>query len=104
MNKKHKLFVKLIEHCNTMVLKNKEEMAEYIFQKIINSGMYQISYAKESKSLISNLFLQQEENIKICIKIGRIEWFKKYVKKINLLAKEYQNNDDDILVYSILKK
>lgn len=93
------LFVKLIEYCNTMVLKNKEEMAEYIFQKIINSGMYQISYAKESKSksLISNLFLQQEENIKICIKIGRIEWFKKYVKKINLLAKEYQNNDDDIL-------
>lgn len=93
------LFVKLIQHCNTMLLKDKEEMAEYIFEKIIHSGMYQISYAKDcqSKSLISNLFMQQEKNIKICIKIGRLEWFKKYVKAINLLAKEYQNNDGNIL-------
>lgn len=40
---------------------------------------------------------EKRENIKICIKIGRLEWFKKYVKAINLLAKEYQNNDGNIL-------
>lgn len=93
------LFVKLIEYCNTMVMKNKEEIAEYIFEKIINSGVYQIIYAKDSqsKSLISDIFIQQEKNIKICIKIGRIEWFKKYIERINLLAKEYQDDDENIL-------
>ncbi|HCC04088.1 MAG TPA: hypothetical protein DEP51_04455 [Clostridiales bacterium] len=93
------LFEKLIEHCNAMILKNKEEMAEYIFDKIVNSGLYQISYAKDcqSKSLVSNIFRQQEQNIKICIKIGRIEWFKKYVEKINLLIKKCQENDEIIL-------
>lgn len=93
------LFKNLIEHCNKMLLNNEEEMAEYIFEKIINSGMYQISYAKNSKteSLISNLFLQQEKNIKICIKIGKLDWFKKYIKQINLLSKEYKNNHNCIL-------
>ena len=93
------LFKNLIEHCNIMVLNNEEEMAEYIFEKIINSGMYQISYAKDSKneSLISNLFIQQEKNIKICIKIGKLDWFKKYIKQINLLSKEYNNNHNGIL-------
>lgn len=93
------LFVKLIENCNTMAMKNKEEIAEYIFEKIINSGVYQITYAKDSqsKSLISNIFVQQEKNIKICIKIGRIEWFKKYIERINLLVKEYQDDDENIL-------
>lgn len=94
-----RLFEKLIEYCNKMLLNNEEEMAEYIFEKIINSGVYQISYAKDSKteSLISNLFIQQEKNIKICIKIGKIDWFKKYIKKINLLFKEYNNNQNRIL-------
>lgn len=93
------LFKNLIEHCNKMLLNNEEEMAEYIFEKIINSGMYQISYAKNSKteSLISNLFIQQEKNIKICIKIGKLDWFKKYIKQINLLSKEYKNNHNCIL-------
>ena len=93
------LFKNLIEHCNKMVLNNEEEMAQYIFEKIINSGMYQISYAKDSKteSLISNLFIQQEKNIKICIKIGKLDWFKKYIKQINLLSKEYNNNHNGIL-------
>ena len=93
------LFKNLIEHCNKMLLNNEEEMAEYIFEKIINSGMYQISYAKDSKteSLISNLFIQQEKNIKICIKIGKLDWFKKYIKQINLLSKEYKNNHNGIL-------
>ena len=93
------LFKNLIEHCNKMLLNNEEEMAEYIFQKIINSGIYQISYAKDSKteSLISNLFIQQEKNIKICIKIGKLDWFKKYIKQINLLSREYKNNHNGIL-------
>ena len=93
------LFKNLIEHCNKMLLNNEEEMAEYIFEKIINSGMYQISYAKNSKteSLISNLFIQQEKNIKICIKIEKLDWFKKYIKQINLLSKEYKNNHNCIL-------
>lgn len=93
------LFKNLIEHCNKMLLNDEEEMAEYIFEKIINSGMYQISYAKDSKteSLISNLFIQQEKNIKICIKIGKLDWFKKYIKQINLLSKEYKNSHNGIL-------
>lgn len=93
------LFKNLIEHCNKMLLNNEEEMAEYIFEKIINSGIYQISYAKDSKteSLISNLFIQQEKNIKICIKIGKLDWFKKYIKQINLLSREYKNNHNGIL-------
>ncbi len=80
-----------------MLLNNEEEMAEYIFEKIIYSGMYQIDYAKDSKteSLISNLFIQQEKNIKICIKIGKLDWFKKYIKQINLLSKEYNNNHNN---------
>ena len=44
-----------------------------------------------------NLFIQQEKNIKICIKIGKLDWFKKYIKQINLLAKEYKNNHNGIL-------
>lgn len=93
------LFENLIEHCNKMILNNEEEMAEYIFEKIIYSGMYQISYAKDSKTenLISNLFIQQEKNIKICIKIGKLDWFKKYIKQINLLSKENKNNHNNIL-------
>ena len=38
-----------------------------------------------------------EKNIKICIKIGKLDWFKKYIKQINLLSKEYNNNHNGIL-------
>ena len=67
----------------------KKKWLNTYLKKIIYSGMYQIDYAKDSKteSLISNLFIQQEKNIKICIKIGKLDWFKKYIKQINLLSK-----------------
>ena len=33
----------------------------------------------------------------MCIKIDRLEWVKKYVNNINLLIKEYQENENDVL-------
>lgn len=94
------LFQKLIEHCNKLLIsdeKEKQNLAEYIFKKIIDSGVYQINAAKriENKRYLIELFKQQEKNIKLCLKIKNIEWFKKYVKEINKLAKEY--NDNEIL-------
>lgn len=94
------LFQKLIEHCNKLLIsdeKEKQNLAEYIFKKIINSGVYQINGAKriENKRYLIELFKQQEKNIKLCLKIKNIEWFKKYVNEINKLAKEY--NDNEIL-------
>ena len=93
------LFQKLIEHCNKLLIsddKEKQELAEYIFKKIIKSGIYQINSAKnlENKRYLVELFKQQEKNIKLCLKIKNIEWFKKYVDEINKLANEY--NDEEI--------
>lgn len=98
--KNGKLFQKLIEHCNKLFLseeKEKEKLAEYIFNKIITSGCYQIESAKKinNKSYLSDLFEQQEKNIKLCLRINNFEWFKKYVGKINLIASE--NEDNEIL-------
>ena len=75
----------------------KEKLAEYIFNKIIISGCYQIESAKKinNKSYLSDLFEQQEKNIKLCLKINNFEWFKKYIRKINLIASE--NEDKEIL-------
>ena len=94
------LFQKLIEHCNKLLISNDEEkqnLAEYIFKKIIESGIYQINAAKklENKRYLVELFKQQEKNIKLCLKIKNIEWFKNYIKRINRLANEY--NDEEIL-------
>lgn len=94
------LFQKLIEHCNKLLIsddKEKQELAEYILKKIIKSGIYQINAAKnlENKRYLVELFKQQEKNIKICLKIKNVEWFKKYVDEINKLANEY--NDEEIL-------
>lgn len=94
------LFQKLIEHCNKLLISSDEEkqnLAEYIFKKIIESGIYQINAAKklENKRYLVELFKQQEKNIKLCLRIKNIEWFKNYVKRINRLANEY--NDEEIL-------
>lgn len=94
------LFQKLIEHCNKLLMSDdneKHNLAECIFKKIIKSGIYQINAAKnlENKRYLIELFEQQEKNIKICIKIKNIEWFKKYIDEINKLANEY--NDEEIL-------
>lgn len=93
------LFRELIEYCNKMVIEGKEDIAEYLFDKIVNYGIYQVINSKNSKSpnFISDLFVQQAKNINICIKIDRLEWFKKYVKNINLLIKEYQDNENNVL-------
>lgn len=93
------LFRDLIEYCNKMMLEEKENIAEYLFDKIIKYGIYQIINSKNSKaqSFISDLFEQQVNNINICIKIDRLEWFKKYVNNINLLIKEYQENENNVL-------
>ena len=96
--KNGELFQKLIEKCNVLLIskeQEKEKLAEYIFKEIIMTGIYQIKNSRhiENNDFISELFYQQEENIKLCIKIKNIEWFKEYVKKINLLAKEYQDSE-----------
>lgn len=98
--KNGELFQQLIKHCNQLFLsedKEKEKLAEYIFNKIIISGCYQIESAKKinNKSYLSDLFEQQEKNIKLCLKINNFEWFKKYIRKINLIASE--NEDKEIL-------
>ena len=73
--------------------------SKYIFENIINTGIYQIINSKNTtvESFISELFIQQRKNIEICIKIDRIEWFKKYINKINILFKEYPENENNIL-------
>lgn len=60
------LFQKLIEHCNKLLIsddKEKQKLAEYIFKKIIKSGIYQINAAKnlENKRYLVELFKQQEK-------------------------------------------
>jgi len=93
------IFIGLVEHCNKMIVQNKAEMAEYIFEKIVDSGIYQIDRAKDSKneSLIINIFEQQIKIIKLCIEIGKLDWFKKYIKKINMITKEDIDNHNYIL-------
>ncbi len=98
--KNGELFQKLIEHCNRLLAsedKQKAMIAEYILKKIINSGIYQIKSAKhiENKTYLVELFRQQERNIRLCLKIKNIEWFKKYITKLNELARDY--NDNEIL-------
>lgn len=98
--KNGELFQKLIEHGNRLLAsedKQKAMIAEYILKKIINSGIYQIKSAKhiENKTYLVELFRQQERNIRLCLKIKNIEWFKKYITKLNELARDY--NDNEIL-------
>lgn len=98
--KNGELFQKLIEHGNRLLAsedKQKAMIAEYILKKIINSGIYQIKSAKhiENKTCLVELFRQQERNIRLCLKIKNIEWFKKYITKLNELARDY--NDNEIL-------
>jgi len=98
--KNGELFQKLIEHGNRLLAsedKQKAMIAEYILKKIINSGIYQIKSAKhiENKTYLVELFRQQERNIRLCLKIKNIEWFKKYIIKLNELARDY--NDNEIL-------
>lgn len=98
--KNGELFQKLIEHGNRLLAsedKQKAMIAEYILKKIINSGIYQIKSAKhiENKTYLVELFRQQERNIRLCLKIKNIEWLKKYITKLNELARDY--NDNEIL-------
>lgn len=98
--KNGELFQKLIEHCNRLLASEDEQkasIAEYMFKRIIGSGIYQIKSAKhiENKTYLVELFKQQEKNIRLCLKIKNIEWFKKYITKLNKLAKDY--NDNEIL-------
>lgn len=98
--KNGKLFETLIEHCNRLFLSEDErkiELADYILNKIIKSGKYQIKYVKnlENKRYLVELFKQQAKNIKLCLKIKNIEWFKQYIIEINKIAKKY--NDSEIL-------
>lgn len=93
------MFRRLIEHCNQIMINGNEEVAEYLLERIINSGIYQILSSKNSKSqsFISDLFMQQQQNIVLCIKIDRLSWFKKYINNVNLLIKECQNDEDDMM-------
>ena len=93
------LFGNLIEHCNKLVIDEKENVADYLFDKIVNYELYQVINSKNSKSesFISDLFKQYAKNISICIKIDRFEWFKKYISKLNLLSQEYLENENDVL-------
>ena len=79
------IFEVLLEKCNRMIINKKEKIAEYIFGKIINIGLYEIEIAENCKStnLLYEIFMQQNKNLELCIKIGRFEWFKEYITKIN---------------------
>lgn len=79
------LFKELIKNCNKLVLEGKKEIAEYIFDEIINFESSQIYISRNSKSdlYIYNLFNCQQNNVIFCYEINNMDWFKKYIIKIN---------------------
>lgn len=108
-------FRELIEECNQMLLNGNGDLAGYIFDNIINYSIAQIRMAKLSKipTFYKELINQQVENILVCVNIGNFDLFKKYLVKVNLLLKDYNQNKkyaEEIctvnirIVESILKK
>lgn len=99
-SKTNEIFCELIEKCNHFYLKGKKDLAEYTFNKIIESGVSQIKSvcADKNSSFIPGLFEQQKNNIKRCILINNYEWFELYIKKINFLAK---HNKEEIILKEI---
>lgn len=87
-------FRELIEECNQMLLNGKGDLAEYIFENIINYSISQIQMAKFSKipTFYKELINQQVENILVCVNIGNFDLFNKYSVKVNLLLKDYNQN------------
>ena len=96
-HKTNEIFGELIEKCNQLYLNDKKEIAEYTLNKIIGLGIMQIRNADNEKdrSFIPKLFKQQENNIKKCLIVNNIPWFEKYLKNINVLSKQFK--EDNIL-------
>lgn len=93
-DKMGEFFRSLIEECNSLLLNKKGDLANYIFDKIIDTSISQIRMAKSSKipSFYKALMEQQTENMLVCVEINNSQLFEKYVYKINLLTKEHKEN------------
>lgn len=107
--KNYEFFQVLIENCHKLFKsanENDQELAEYILEKIIDENKYQVVSLSntENSSVMKELFFQQEENIKLCLRIKNVEWFKRYVYQINLLAREYEKENIIKYLYAMNQK
>jgi len=83
-----------------------KECIEKSFDNIVNISIYQLKICKDVSSdlIITDVGNQQIFNINFCIDTNQYEWFKKYIKEINLFAFESQKNNNKNLndeVFSI---
>lgn len=79
---------------------NKEDIDDS-FDRIVDIGIYQLELCKDinSELLIKDIVVQQSKNLEFCVEWDLFEWFKKYIKKINILTFCEQKDGNDKMVF-----
>ena len=91
------LFKELMRNCNNLILSDKKDIAEYMFNEILDFEMRQIITSRNSRSdlFINSLFYHQQKNVIFCEEINNLEWFQRYVTRINELICEIQAEESE---------